>query len=52
MPLSHKLEKGGPYMFQYLDKRVFVLLNGGRKVMGVLRGYDVRILLHLQQENN
>lgn len=27
---------------QYLDKRVFVQLNGSRKVIGVLRGYDVR----------
>ena len=28
--------------FQYLEKRVLVQLNGSRKVMGVLRGYDVR----------
>lgn len=27
---------------QYLDKRVEVQLNGSRKVMGTLRGYDVR----------
>ena len=27
--------------FQYLDKRLFVQLNGSRKVIGVLRGYDV-----------
>lgn len=26
---------------QYLDKRLFVQLNGSRKVIGVLRGYDV-----------
>lgn len=26
---------------QYLDKRLFVQLNGSRKVLGVLRGYDV-----------
>jgi small nuclear ribonucleoprotein (snRNP)-like protein len=26
---------------QYLDKRVEVQLNGSRKVMGTLRGYDV-----------
>ncbi|RDL33164.1 Uncharacterized protein BP5553_08603 [Venustampulla echinocandica] len=25
----------------YLDKRLFVQLNGSRKVIGVLRGYDV-----------
>lgn len=29
--------------FQYLDKRLFVQLNGSRKVIGVLRGFDVRI---------
>lgn len=28
---------------QYLDKRLFVQLNGSRKVIGVLRGYDVRV---------
>lgn len=27
---------------QYLDKRLFVQLNGSRKVTGTLRGYDVR----------
>ncbi|KAK8186377.1 hypothetical protein BC567DRAFT_136150, partial [Phyllosticta citribraziliensis] len=26
---------------QYLDKRLFVQLNGSRKVIGILRGYDV-----------
>jgi len=26
---------------QYLDKRLFVELNGSRRVIGVLRGYDV-----------
>jgi len=30
-----------PELKKYLDKRVFVLLNGSRRVMGVLRGYDV-----------
>ncbi|KAG9587410.1 hypothetical protein KCU97_g8800, partial [Aureobasidium melanogenum] len=28
----------------YLDRRLFVQLNGSRKVIGVLRGYDVRFL--------
>ena len=28
-------------MVQYMDKRLFVQLNGSRKVVGVLRGYDV-----------
>ena len=27
---------------KYMDKRLFVQLNGSRKVIGVLRGYDVR----------
>jgi len=31
-------------ILQYLDKRLFVQLNGSRKVIGVLRGYDVRSL--------
>ena len=26
---------------KYMDKRLFVQLNGSRKVIGVLRGYDV-----------
>lgn len=28
--------------YQYMEKRVFCQLNGDRKVIGVLRGYDVR----------
>lgn len=35
-------------MSQYLDKRLFVQLNGSRKVIGVLRGFDVRRLLRGQ----
>ena len=41
-------------LYQYMEKRVFCQLNGDRKVIGVLRGYDVRerscnsgFLLHL-----
>jgi hypothetical protein len=30
-----------PNLVEYLDKRLFVQLNGSRKVIGVLRGYDV-----------
>ncbi|KAM7205763.1 LSM domain containing protein [Naviculisporaceae sp. PSN 640] len=30
-----------PELKKYLDKRLFVQLNGKRKVIGVLRGYDV-----------
>ncbi|KAI9893437.1 MAG: Serine/threonine-protein kinase smg1 [Vezdaea aestivalis] len=29
-----------PELKKYLDKRLFVQLNGSRKVLGVLRGYD------------
>jgi hypothetical protein len=31
-----------PNLHKYLEKRVLVQLNGSRKVMGILRGYDVR----------
>jgi len=30
-----------PELKKYMDKRLFVQLNGSRKVVGVLRGYDV-----------
>lgn len=30
---------------QYMEKRVFCQLNGNRKVIGILRGYDVRPVL-------
>lgn len=30
-----------PNLVKYLEKRVLVQLNGSRKVMGILRGYDV-----------
>jgi len=36
-----KEDKWTDPMLQYLDKRLFVQLNGSRKVIGVLRGYDV-----------
>jgi hypothetical protein len=29
-------------LLQYMEKRVFCQLNGNRKVIGILRGYDVR----------
>jgi len=38
---------------QYLDKRIEVQLNGARKVMGTLRGYDVgAIHAHSQDRVN
>lgn len=30
-----------PDLNQYLEKRILVNMNGSRKVMGILRGYDV-----------
>ena len=36
-------DKWTDMILQYLDKRLFVQLNGSRKVIGVLRGYDVRL---------
>ncbi|TVY38659.1 Small nuclear ribonucleoprotein G [Lachnellula occidentalis] len=38
---SNKKDKWTDPRLQYLDKRLFVQLNGSRKVIGVLRGYDV-----------
>jgi hypothetical protein len=38
-------------ILQYLDKRLFVQLNGSRKVIGVLRGYDVSISPMYVQED-
>jgi len=38
--LSVKADVG---FLQYMEKRLFVQLNGNRKVIGVLRGYDVRL---------
>ncbi|KAL1916840.1 uncharacterized protein VTP21DRAFT_5544 [Calcarisporiella thermophila] len=29
-----------PELKKYMDKRLFIQLNGSRKVTGVLRGYD------------
>jgi small nuclear ribonucleoprotein G len=36
---------------QYLEKRVLVQLNGSRKVMGILRGYDVRTIISFPGKN-
>jgi len=36
-----------PELKKYLDKRLFVQLNGSRRVIGVLRGYDVFLNLVL-----
>ena len=42
----HSLALANTIDLQYLDKRLFVQLNGSRRVIGVLRGYDV-CLSHL-----
>ncbi|RDA90758.1 hypothetical protein CP533_2965 [Ophiocordyceps camponoti-saundersi (nom. inval.)] len=34
---------------QYLEKRLFVQLNGSRKVIGILRGYDVFLNIVLDE---
>ncbi|KAK7206750.1 hypothetical protein BZA70DRAFT_274999 [Myxozyma melibiosi] len=36
-----------PELKKYMDRRLFVQLNGSRKVIGVLRGYDVFLNLVL-----
>ncbi|EEH17573.1 hypothetical protein PABG_00136 [Paracoccidioides brasiliensis Pb03] len=30
-----------PELKKYMEKRLFVQINGNRKVIGILRGYDV-----------
>lgn len=35
------------YLLQFMDKKLFVHLQGGRKVSGVLRGYDLFLNLVL-----
>ncbi|KAK0563712.1 hypothetical protein OC861_004661 [Tilletia horrida] len=38
-----------PELKRYLDKRVAISINGGRKIVGTLRGYDV--FLNIVVEN-
>jgi len=38
-----------PELKKYLDKRIEVQLNGSRKVMGTLRGYDVFLNIVLDE---
>ncbi|KAF2118350.1 hypothetical protein BDV96DRAFT_462177, partial [Lophiotrema nucula] len=38
-----------PELKKYLEKRILVQLNGGRKVMGILRGYDVYLNVVLDE---
>lgn len=45
LPLSFfAMPQAQPELKKYLDKRLFVQLNGSRKVIGVLRGYDVSLV--------
>ncbi|KAI1031886.1 hypothetical protein LB504_000356 [Fusarium proliferatum] len=39
----------GSVIARYLDKRLFVQLNGSRKVIGILRGYDVFLNIVLDE---
>lgn len=38
-----------PELRKYMEKRLFVQLNGNRKVIGVLRGYDVFLNIVLDE---
>ncbi|KAI9669357.1 MAG: hypothetical protein M1831_000393 [Alyxoria varia] len=38
-----------PELKKYLDKKLLVQLNGGRNVIGVLRGYDVFLNIVLDE---
>ncbi|OJJ88785.1 putative small nuclear ribonucleoprotein SmG [Aspergillus glaucus CBS 516.65] len=38
-----------PELKKYMEKRVFCQLNGDRKVIGILRGYDVFMNLVLDE---
>ncbi|KAI4706237.1 hypothetical protein J4E89_008971 [Alternaria sp. Ai002NY15] len=44
-----KMPQAQPELKKYLEKRVLVQLNGSRKVMGILRGYDVYLNIVLDE---
>ncbi|KAF5712058.1 small nuclear ribonucleoprotein G [Fusarium globosum] len=46
-PAQPELKKASRSLFRYLDKRLFVQLNGSRKVIGILRGYDRQVFLNI-----
>ncbi|SLM34229.1 small nuclear ribonucleoprotein g [Lasallia pustulata] len=46
---THTMPPPQPELKKYLDKRLFVQLNGSRKVIGVLRGYDVFLNIVLDE---
>jgi small nuclear ribonucleoprotein G len=37
------------YSFQFMDKKLFIHLQGGRKVSGTLRGYDLFLNLVIDE---
>ncbi|RMZ78849.1 hypothetical protein DV738_g3636, partial [Chaetothyriales sp. CBS 135597] len=43
MPQAH------PELKKYMEKRLFVQLNGNRKIIGILRGYDVFLNIVLDE---
>ena len=36
-----KMPPAQPELKKYLDKRLYIQLNGSRRIIGILRGYDV-----------
>ncbi|CDO52619.1 similar to Saccharomyces cerevisiae YFL017W-A SMX2 Core Sm protein Sm G [Geotrichum candidum] len=38
-----------PELKKYMDKKLFVQLNGSRQIIGVLRGYDVFLNIVLDE---
>jgi small nuclear ribonucleoprotein G len=38
---SNKMPQAQPELKKYMEKRVYCQINGNRKVIGILRGYDV-----------
>jgi small nuclear ribonucleoprotein G len=48
---TRRLKLPEPNLKKYLEKRILVQLNGSRKVMGILRGYDVGVK-SLSLDNN
>ncbi|ODQ66122.1 putative small nuclear ribonucleo protein G [Nadsonia fulvescens var. elongata DSM 6958] len=38
-----------PELKRYMDKKIFIQLNGGRKVVGILRGYDAFLNITLEE---
>ena len=44
-----KKESDLPPMFQFMDKRLFIQLQGGRRVSGTLRGFDIFLNLVIDE---